>query len=47
MKEEILTDEDLQEFIDQGDYEEKREQEDSEMFRNKKCIPYCLNGNYR
>lgn len=45
--EEILTAEELQEFIDGGKYEEKREQEFSEMFRNQKCIPYCLNGNYR
>jgi len=41
LKEEMLTDQEAQE------YAEKREQEESEMFENKKCIPYCLNGNYR
>lgn len=39
--------EELKIYLEQARYDEEQDRVWAEILRNGKCIPYCLNGNYR
>jgi len=46
-EEEKMNFEELKTYLEQARYEEEQDRAWAEILRNRKCMPYCLNGNYR
>jgi len=42
-----LTEEELKRYLMEAEYERKLDEAIRITLENTKCVPYCLNGNYR
>ena len=42
-----LTKKELEKYLAQAEYQKKLDEAIGETLKNTKCVPYCLNGNYK